>query len=142
MTSLTPVTSSPADLSERIAASLPAPGPFIHASTFFIPISITSLAQRSAACCAAKGVLLRDPLNPMVPGLAHETTLPFWSVMVMSVLLNVDRMCTMPATSNFFIFFFLLIRFGLAKMSSYFFFLPAPGLALGPLRVRALVLVL
>jgi hypothetical protein len=35
---------------------------------------------------------LREPLNPDWPALAHESTLPFGSVSVISVLLNVD--CT------------------------------------------------
>ena len=39
VTSFTAVTSRPADLSERIAASRPAPGPLIQHSTFFIPSS-------------------------------------------------------------------------------------------------------
>jgi hypothetical protein len=101
-----------------MAASRPAPGPLIHASTFLIPISITSLAQRSAACCAANGVLFLDPLKPMVPGLAQDTTFPVMSVMVMIVLLNVDLMWATPATSTFLDFFFLGVRFGFAKISS------------------------
>ena len=35
------------------------------------------------------GVLLREPLKPAVPAEPQLTTAPFWSVIVMSVLLNV-----------------------------------------------------
>ena len=53
----------------------------------------------------------------MVPGLAQETTLPFMSVIVISVLLNEDLMWAIPATSTFFAFFFLPTFFvGFAKI--------------------------
>ena len=45
-------------------------------------------AAFDAACCAAKGVPLRDPRNPSEPALFHESVLPIWSVMVTMVLLN------------------------------------------------------
>jgi hypothetical protein len=41
-----------------------------------------------AACVAANGVPLRDPLNPMPPALDQEITLPSVSVIVICVLLN------------------------------------------------------
>jgi hypothetical protein len=41
-----------------------------------------------AAIRAAKGVLLRDPLNPEVPALAQATVLPWLSVTVTMVLLK------------------------------------------------------
>ena len=44
----------------------------------------------SAAVCAAKGVLLRAPLNPELPADAHETVSPVKFVIVTIVLLNVD----------------------------------------------------
>src|SRR5579863_2337990 len=46
------------------------------------------LAAFEAACCAAKGVPLRDPRNPSDPELFHDRTLPFMSVMVTIVLLK------------------------------------------------------
>ena len=41
-----------------------------------IPCSIAVRAAASAACCAAKGVPLREPLKPCVPADAHEITFP------------------------------------------------------------------
>src|SRR5215813_11927509 len=45
-------------------------------------------AALAAACCAAKGVPLRDPRKPSDPELFHDRTLPFMSVMVTIVLLK------------------------------------------------------
>ena len=56
------------------------------------------LAQSSAAICAAKGVDLREPLNPMVPAEDHEIVLPCASVMVIIVLLNVEFTWATPDT--------------------------------------------
>ena len=67
-------------------------------------------AASSAANCAANGVLLRDPLNPRDPELAHDTVLPLTSVMVMMVLLNVDLICAIPAPM-FLRTVFLAVRF-------------------------------
>ena len=49
-----------------------------------------SKAAFSAAVCAAKGVLLRAPLNPELPAEAHEIVSPVKLVIVTIVLLNVD----------------------------------------------------
>jgi hypothetical protein len=49
-------------------------------------------AASSAASCAANGVLLRDPLKPRDPALDQATVFPFTSVIVTTVLLNVDWM--------------------------------------------------
>src|ERR1700757_326642 len=46
------------------------------------------LAAFEAACCAAKGVPLRDPRKPSDPELFHDRTLPFMSEMVTIVLLK------------------------------------------------------
>jgi hypothetical protein len=46
------------------------------------------LAAFEAACCAANGVPLRDPLKPSEPELFQLSVLPTWSVMVTMVLLN------------------------------------------------------
>ena len=47
-------------------------------------------AACSAARCAANAVPLREPLNPAVPALVETITLPSGSVMLTSVLLNVE----------------------------------------------------
>ena len=47
-------------------------------------------AACSAARCAANAVPFRDPLKPTVPALAAHITPPCWSVMLISVLLNVE----------------------------------------------------
>jgi hypothetical protein len=62
-------------------------------------------------------VLLREPLNPLAPALAQLTTLPFMSVKVMIVLLNVAWMWAMP-TGMFFFSFFFAVRLGLAMTYS------------------------
>jgi len=54
------------------------------------------MAASSAASWAAKGVDLREPLNPFTPDDDHDTTLPDTSVMVTIVLLNDAVMCAMP----------------------------------------------
>src|SRR5437867_8221022 len=90
--------SSPAACSERIAASRPAPGPFTHTSTRFMPAFRASRAEDSAATCAANGVLLREPLNPTLPALAHDRTLPSVSVMVTIVLLKLAWTWATPLT--------------------------------------------
>src|ERR1700751_6266833 len=45
-------------------------------------------AAVDAACCAAKGVPLRDPRKPSDPELFHDRTLPFISEIVTIVLLK------------------------------------------------------
>ena len=90
------VTWSPAACKERIAASRPLPGPFIKTSICLRPCSMLRRAAVSAATPAAYGVLFRDPLNPTVPALAQESTLPLVSVNVTWVLLNVDCIYAFP----------------------------------------------
>src|SRR5699024_10964000 len=58
--------------------------------------SMAVFAAASAAICAANGVDLREPLKPTVPADCHEITLPWGSVMLTMVLLNVDLMCAAP----------------------------------------------
>src|SRR5262245_935609 len=53
-----------------------------------MPCPSASRAHASAATWAANGVLLREPLNPTLPALAHVTTLPSRSAIVMIVLLK------------------------------------------------------
>src|SRR5215216_4706845 len=96
VTSVIALTSSPADCSERIACSRPAPGPLTKTSTWRIPCSIALRAAPSAESAAAYGVLLREPLKPATPAEPQLTTAPARSVIVMIVLLNVAWMCTCP----------------------------------------------
>src|SRR5208337_1041121 len=54
------------------------------------------LAAFEAACCAAKGVPLREPRKPREPELFQLNVLPTGSVMVTMVLLNVACTYAMP----------------------------------------------
>src|SRR5207247_3782640 len=90
VTSRIRLTSNPAAWRDRMAASRPAPGPFTYTSTCFTPCSIALRAAASAASPAAKGVPLREPLNPVAPALDQASTFPWGSVIVTIVLLNVD----------------------------------------------------
>src|SRR5688572_2823056 len=72
-----------------------------------IPCSIAFFAASSAASWAANGVDLREPLKPRTPADDQETTLPETSVMVTTVLLNVDWMWAIPLWTFFLTFFFL-----------------------------------
>src|SRR6476660_5255092 len=79
-----------------MAVSRPEPGPLTNTSTLRMPCSMARRAAASAASCAANGVDLREPLKPTLPAEAHETVFPWWSVMVMIVLLNDDLMWATP----------------------------------------------
>src|SRR5436190_17963384 len=59
---------------------------------------MASRALASAATCAANGVLLRDPLKPTLPALAHVMTAPSPSVIVTMVLLKLAWMWATPFT--------------------------------------------
>src|SRR3954447_24010980 len=96
VTSRTPVTSSPAACSERIAVSRPEPGPLTKTSTFCSPCSMPLRAAASAVTWAAKGVDLREPLKPAPPADSHAMTLPSLSVRETIVLLNDVLMCAWP----------------------------------------------
>ena len=61
---------------ERTEDSRPGPGPLINTSKFLTPNSCATLPAFSAANCAAKGVLLRDPLKPVPPEVAQDSALP------------------------------------------------------------------
>jgi len=54
----------------------------------FMPMSKAARAQFSDAICAAKGVLLRDPLKSILPAVAQHNTFPCRSVIVTIVLLK------------------------------------------------------
>src|SRR5687768_7502348 len=88
VTSRIDFTSRPAVCSARMADSRPEPGPFTSTSQERMPKVLAALVAFIAACVAANGVPLRDPLKPMAPALDHDTTAPSASVMVISVLLN------------------------------------------------------
>src|SRR6185312_7513291 len=62
------------------------------------------LPASSAATCAAYGVDLREPLNPIMPADDQEIALPCVSVIVMIVLLKVAATCATPITTFFFSF--------------------------------------
>src|ERR1700677_1324491 len=75
-------------LSARTADSRPGPGPPTRTSTFLTPCSCAATPAFSAATCAAKGGLLREPRKPQPPDVAHDSVLPWLSVMVTIVLLK------------------------------------------------------
>src|SRR5688572_6803598 len=83
-----------------MAASRPAPGPRTQTSTCLRPCSIALRAAISAAVWAANGVDFREPLKPALPALDHDTTLPFLSVSVTIVLLNVAWMWATPVRTS------------------------------------------
>src|SRR5216684_2883670 len=88
---------SPAAASARTADSRPEPGPLTRTSTLFIPYwSRATPAAASEACCAAYGVPLRDPLNPIAPAEDQQIVRPSVSVMEICVLLNDAAMYTTP----------------------------------------------
>src|SRR5438034_10236247 len=108
-----------------------------------MPCSMPLRAAASAVTCAAKGVDLREPLKPAPPADSHAITLPSRSVRATIVLLNEVLMWAWPIGM-----FFLTLRrprWGRRGAGTgYFFpalFLPATCMRLGPLRVRAFVLV-
>src|SRR5579864_8354659 len=88
----------------RTDDSRPGPGPDIRTSRFLTPHSSAARPAASAATWAAKGVDLREPLNPAPPLLAHDNALPWRSVIVMIVLLNEAWICAMPSATFFLTF--------------------------------------
>jgi hypothetical protein len=100
---------NPACCKAEMADSRPEPGPLTLISTSRTPLRIAVLAQRCAACCAAKGVLLREPLKPTHPAEPEQIALPSKSVIVIKVLLNVAFMCATALTTFLLIFRFVLL---------------------------------
>src|SRR3974390_1940182 len=88
---------SPQALSARTADSRPGPGPLTLTSTLRTPDSCAATPAFSAATCAANGVDLREPRKPQPPEVAHDSTLPCRSVIVMIVLLK--EACTCATAS-------------------------------------------
>src|SRR5215475_4459907 len=78
VTSLIARTSMPAVDSARTADSRPEPGPLTRTSTVRSPLSVALFAAVIEACCAAKGVPLRDPRNPSEPALDQAIVFPSW----------------------------------------------------------------
>jgi hypothetical protein len=97
---------NPACWRAEMADSRPEPGPLTLISISRTPLRIAILAQRCAACCAAKGVLLREPLKPTQPAEPEQIVSPSGSVIVINVLLNVAFMYTIALA-----IFFLTFRF-------------------------------
>ena len=144
------LTSSPEACRARMADSRPAPGPLTSTSTERIPTSFTLPPAFCAATWAAKGVPLREPLNPIRPADDQERRLPSGSAIETIVLLKVAWMCATPWGTlrfSFFLppflsFFYAFAIACLLAPSPYFlvaFFLPATAPRRGPLRVRELV---
>ena len=122
------------------ADSLPGPGPLTLTSKFFIPDSLAMSPALSAATCAAKGVLLREPLNPDPPAVAHERVFPCRSVIVTIVLLKEAYICAIPSITVFLTFFLddLATAFAISFDPKIYLFMGRRG----PFRVRAFVFVL
>ena len=72
-----------------MAASRPAPGPFTKISIDLHAVLHRAPGRGLGVTCAAKGVLLREPLKPCAPAEPQAMTLPSGSVRVTMVLLNV-----------------------------------------------------
>src|SRR5260221_4530668 len=108
VTSRMDLISTPAAWRARIADSRPLPGPLTRMSRERSPLSLAAVAQAVAACWAAKGVPLREPLKPSVPELDQVTTLPSRSVMVTWVLLKEALTWAIPCTTCFFSFLLFL----------------------------------
>ena len=77
----------PSAFSARTEESRPGPGPLIRTSRFLMPYSMATRPAASAATWAANGVDLREPRKPAPPEVAHDSVLPWRSVIVMIVLL-------------------------------------------------------
>src|SRR6187455_1510982 len=108
----------------------------MRTSTDFTPYSCAARPAFSAATCAANGVDLREPRKPAPPDVAHDSALPWRSVMVTMVLLKEAWTWATPSVTTRLIFFLTLVAAAGLAMVWVPYFLMA---LLGPLRVRALV---
>src|SRR3990170_7191224 len=93
--------SNPSACSARTADSRPGPGPFTRTSSERTPYSCAARPALSAETWAANGVLLRDPLKPVLPQVDHDSTLPWRSVIEMMVLLKEAWIWAMPSDTLF-----------------------------------------
>src|SRR5688572_11988740 len=100
--------SMPFACSARMADSRPAPGPVTRTSTERTPCSFACSAQLAAASWAAKGVPLREPLNPIRPADDQARMFPSWSAMAMIVLLK--EACTVAIACGMLFFSLLPLR--------------------------------
>ena len=136
---------NPALFKARTADSRPGPGPLIHTSKFFIPNSWTISPTREAATCAAKGVLLRDPRNPLLPAVVQASAFPWRSEMVIMVLLKDACTCATPSVTVRLIFFLVLtLLLTITLILPHARLREHPHLRIGrrgPFRVRAFVFV-
>src|SRR5690349_8802366 len=98
----------PSAFSARTADSRPGPGPLMRTSRFLTPYSCAARPADSAATWAANGVDLREPLKPAPPDVAHDSALPWRSVMVTMVLLKEAWTWAIPSVTIRLIFFFTL----------------------------------
>src|SRR3569833_2538974 len=96
------LTLKPTACRPRTAESRPGPGPFTNTSTFFTPNSCATWPALSAATCAAKGVLLREPMKPQAPADDHDRVMTRRTVMEMKVLLKDAWICATASTTYFF----------------------------------------
>jgi len=131
--------------SARRAASRPAPGPLIKTSTSRKPLVIALRAVASTAIVAAKGVLLRAPLNPLAPEEPQQSVLPRSSVIVTSVLLNVAVTNTFPFSTRCSVLFAFMVLFRyylLAASAAFGVSVPVSRLARTSLRIAPTVLLL
>src|SRR6185437_17069728 len=85
----------------------------MRTSTDFTPYSCAARPAFSAATCAANGVDLREPRKPAPPAVAHDSALPWRSVIVTTVLLNEACTCTMASVTTRLAFFLVLAATGL-----------------------------
>jgi len=83
-----------------------------------MPTPFAALPAFSAACVAANGVPLREPLKPIPPALDQATTLPSVSVIVTTVLLKDAWMWASP---------WWTIRFSPRFLKVFFRFPAAPS---------------
>src|SRR5690554_3962242 len=103
------VTSTPKLCIERIADSLPDPGPFTYTFTLRKPASCAFLPASSAAICAAYGVFFLDPLKPILPADDQEITSPFLFVKVTIILLKEAVTYACPTASTLTFLFLVLL---------------------------------
>src|SRR5258708_31372026 len=100
-----------------MADSRPEPGPRTRTSTSRTPCDMAWRGASWATCWAANAVLLREPLKPTRPAVDHPSKLPWTSVMVTWVLLNVAITCATP-TVMFFAPLTLMIFLALGSSAS------------------------
>src|SRR5688572_32551059 len=89
-----------------MADSRPEPAPLTRTITSRTPWRMAACAACSAERWAAKGVLLRVPLNPTMPAEPQARVSPWGPVIVTIVLLNEALTCAIARATFFLAFFF------------------------------------